>query len=432
MRAPLVILAALSASAPAGAATRLSLADALAIARRHRSDVVQADLDVQLANLNVLRGWLERVHLNVSASFTEQYDRQNLNAPPELCGVDNACNVAPEQHLYNVQASLNVPVWSGFTVEADLRRAKAYQRAARADKESKLRALDREVTAAYWGVRRAEMLLELARAALKRNEEVAQLVKVRLDRGIVSPVDFNRAATSVLRERNEVVALSERVAQARTELAAALQICDEVELTDNPPTAPPPLPDLDQAIADAERLRPEIRVAQAHLDAQVEGVRAAKGGLWPHVDLFAQGSIANQALGLPQPNAVGNFTAGVAVSWVVFDMMTTWNNVREAQILRDRVAQDRVRIDFTVRAEVHMAHARLWAAIERRQSLARAVSLAESTADLVRKRYLTGTAIFIELLDAQAEQIRLESEAADNAVELADASAQLAIATGHR
>lgn len=427
----LLLLCSVLCAAPAQASTRLSLADAVALARCRRSDVAQADIDVDLSRLNVLRAKLERVHLTVAVSFNEQYERLNINAPMALCAsFGEACNAADEAHLFNATAALAVPVWSGLSVEADLSRAKALHRAARAEREAKLRALVREVTGAYWAVRRAEMLLSLARTAARRNEEIAALVKARADRGIVSYVDYNRAQTMVLSERNDVRRLEEQVETAHAALAAALQIDDDIELTDEVPLQAAPLPRLGDLLTQARVARPEVKALQANLEAQQQQVRSVQGQLWPQVGLFANGSLGNSAFGLPQSTLIGNFSVGVSVNWTVFDMLTTWNNVREARYLRDRVAQDRRRIDYTVRAEVRAAYVRLSKALERRDSILRAVGLAESTVDLIRKRYLTGTSLVIEVLNAESELLRLESEAADNAVEIADARAELWLASG--
>jgi outer membrane protein TolC len=421
----------LGLAAPLHATTRLSLADAIALARCRRSEMVQADIDVQLSQLNVLRAGLERVRLTLTTSFNEQYEQLNMNAPKALCdSFGEACNAPAEAHNFNAAAALVVPVWTGLSVEADLARAKALHRAARADREAKLRALTREVIGAYWAVRRGEMLLALGRIGLRRTEEIAALVKARADHGIVSMVDYNRAQTMVLSQRSQLTGIEERVEAARTQLAAVLQVNDEIELTDQPPVQGGALPRLDQVLAQAQAGRPEIKLAQASLEAAQQQVRSVKGQLWPQVSLFANANLGNTAFGLPQPTLIGNVTAGVSVNWTVFDMLTTWNNVREAQYLRDRTAQDRVRIAYTIGAEARTAWFRLKKSIERRDSILRALGLAESTVDLIRKRYLTGTSLLIEVLSAEAELLQLESEAAENAIEIADARAELAHAGG--
>jgi outer membrane protein TolC len=310
----LVVAAILLSASPVAATTRLSLAEAVELAKCRRSEMQQADIDVQLGALNVLRAKLERVHLVVSTSFNEQYDKIDWGADPNVCkSLGSTCGADQENHIFDAHASLQLPIWSGFTVEADLAMAKALHRASQADRQSKLRALVREVTAAYWAVRRAEMLLELARVALRRNEEIAGLVKARAEHGIVSMVDYNRAQTRVLSERSEIASLEEQVESARAELAATLQLNDTIELTDQPTMTGPPLPRIEDLLAQA-RSRPEIKLMEAHLDAGRERVRSAKGQLWPQVSLFANAGVGNTILGIPQNQIVGNVTAGLGVN----------------------------------------------------------------------------------------------------------------------
>jgi outer membrane protein TolC len=426
-----VALALVLLGAPAYATTKLSLADALAFARRHRSEVGQADIDIRLARLNILRAQLQHVHLTIEGSFSEQYQQINVNAPLQLClQFGEACNVGSEGHIVNLSGNLSVPLWSGMTIEAETTRARALGRAAQAQKRATLRAIILEVTSAYWAVRRVELLLHVEEASIQRDMEIAASTRARVDAGIAPLADYNRAQTAILGKRSSILDFEARLAEARAQLGAALQIDDTFELTDDPLTVVPSLPPLEMALREAARTRPEIAATRAELEAQHAQVRSAQGMLWPQVNVFAQASATNQFIGVPQPSLIGNFVAGVSVNWLAFDMLTTWNNVREARFARDRAAASTTRVGYTVSAEVRAAHARLDKTVAQRATIEHAIELAVSTLDIIKRRYKAGTALLIEVIDAEEELLRLESQQVDNAVGIAEAQAALDAARG--
>jgi outer membrane protein TolC len=426
----IVGLAILLAAGPAQAATKLSLSDAIALAERHRSEVAQAEIDIRLAELNTLRAWLERAHLSLNGQLMEQYEKINANAPQQLCmQLPEACIPGSEQHIINLNASLTVPLWSGLTVENDLSRAHALERSASAHKRATLRMLVVEVASTYWAVRRMEFLRDLSAKQLKRNEEISQLTKSRVDAGIAASVDFNRTETLVLRQESDIVRFESSLAQARAQLAAVLQVDDDLELTEELKNEEA-VPGLEIVLEDAKKLRPELTALDAQLDAARAQVGSLQGAYWPQVSLFAQANAQNQALGIPQSTLLGNFSGGVMVSWLVFDTFTTLNAVKEAELALDRLAQDRVRARYIVEADVRSAHARLQKAVERREPTKKAMSIALASLEIMKKRYKAGTALLLEVLDSQNEMLRTESDSIENGVEIAEASAALQAARG--
>src|SRR5262249_59151115 len=99
----------------------LSLDEALAVARRNRSDLQQAAIDVERADLNLLRAKLERVHLTIVGSASERWQRLQFQLFGPTVNDNAACFGGPcpdEQHNYGGTADLTIPIWTGFTVEA--------------------------------------------------------------------------------------------------------------------------------------------------------------------------------------------------------------------------------------------------------------------------------------------------------------------------
>jgi outer membrane protein TolC len=411
----------------------LSLADALTLARAHRSEVTQADLERRRAQLGVLRAWLQRAHLTIQASVAGQAQQLNLNGPPEACALTpGLCNTFA--HPYNAQATLTVPIWSGLTVEAELERARANERAAAADLRTALNSVALEAATAYWEVRRAELSIDVARRSLERTRDIERAARARVEAGIAPQVDLERARVQTLRQAEQVTALEAQLASARAELGAALQLDERFHLVEDPSAHTPALPPLERALAEAARSRPELISACAQAEAQAQAVRSAKGAYWPQLSLFGQATAGNQLFVLtpPQQQELLVFTAiaGVQLNWIMFDTLSTWTAVRDAGLVRDRVSESAVRLRYRVRADVESAHGRLASALQRKAIAADAVTAARRALELLQRRYQVGSALVLELILAQADLTNLEGDLLDAAVTTAEAEAALQAAVG--
>jgi outer membrane protein TolC len=422
----------------AAAQRRLSLQEAISLGARSRSDYVQAQIDLERAGLGLLRARLERVHLTIALNASEQAQKLGEPITGSSSQIDQFCQGFPdacgnEKHTFLGQATLTVPVWSGFQIEADIARARWLEKVAKAQSAGTLRTIALDVARAYWSVRRVELLREVEAEAVRRDSEIEQVVGVRVRAGIAPQVDENRARVATLREKAQLAQLDGQLVEARAQLAAVLQIDDEIVLTEDPSAHAPLVPPLQLALDDARTGRPELLAASAQTEAQAEAVRSAKSGYWPQLTLFAHADVQNSnpfVAGLAQNDLSANFSVGGRVDWTLFDTLTTWAQVRDADYQRERYQADRARQGFLIDADVRGAHARLAKAIAQRAALTESERVARETLDVIRKRYQAGDALVIELVDAQVQLLRSESDLVDNAVTIAQADADLEAARG--
>jgi outer membrane protein TolC len=424
-------LVCLCVATPARAEHPLSLTDAIRLARGHRSETAQAEIDIRRAKLGVLRAWLERAHLTVQASFAEQAQQLNLNGPSQVCTLTPA-TCAVEAHAFSAQANLTVPLWSGFRVEADLARARAQEQVAHAGLRAALNSIALDAATTYWEVRRAELTIDVARRSLARVQEIEHAARVRVEAGIAPQVDLERAHVSTLRQAETVAALDGVRAQARAQLGAALQVEDDFVLSENPKLHAPNLPRLENVLAEAASFRPELAGARAQVEVQAQAVRVARSGYWPQISLFGTATAGNTFLYIPQERASFLYTVigGLQADWLLFDSLSTWTAVKDARLLRDRAQLDEARTRAQVRADVQSAHGQLAAALARARIAAEAVEAAGRALYLLQKRYQVGSAILLEVLVAQSDLTQLEGDQLDAEVATAEAEAALAAAVG--
>jgi outer membrane protein TolC len=409
----------------------LSLKGALERAFKQHSDLAIADLEVRLARIQKVRAALRRVRVRLDGRWSEQRERRYVGASAELCaGQGLACGGWARARVVDASAQLELPLWTGMALEAEWARARHLERASLAERRARRLALTLEVTRAYWTVRWMELLRQSARQALERRVLVAASIKARFGAGIAPRTDQGRAQTAMLRQRAQLSELEGRLAEARADLGAALELDPSFVLTDDPPAAPPPLPSLALALDQARRQRPELEAAGARTAAQDEQARIVRGALWPEVSLFARAEARNELLGIPQPDLIRHYSAGLLFSWLSLDGLATWQDARAAELDRQKAGHQGARIAQLVDAEVRRAHGQLAAALAERAPLLEAQAIARDTVTLIQRRYQAGAALLIEVLDAEDELAELDAAAAGNAVDIAVAQAALASARG--
>src|SRR5437879_1718913 len=78
----------------AHAARKLSLAEALVLAKSVRSESARADVDLKIADVEILRAALQRVRLTANVSYSDGYQRFNVGVPDAFCAsIPSACPV---------------------------------------------------------------------------------------------------------------------------------------------------------------------------------------------------------------------------------------------------------------------------------------------------------------------------------------------------
>lgn len=410
---------------------KLSLQGAVERAMSRRSELATAELDVRLARIERVRAALRRVRLRLDGRWSEQRERRFVGASAELCAAQGiSCGGWARARVIDAAAQVELPLWTGMALEAEWSRARHLERASQAEQRARRRDLKLEVTRAYWTVRWLELLRTSAQQALERREQVAAAIKARFGAGIAPRTDQGRAESARLRQRAQLAELEGRLTEARADLGAALQIDPAFTLTDDPPTTAPVLPSLAGALAEARRQRPELEAAGARTAAQGEQARVVRGALWPEISLFARAEAHNELLGIPQPNLIRHYSAGLLFSWLSLDGLAIWQDARAAELERQKLGHEGQRLAHLIDAEVRRAHGQLAAAVAERTPLLEAQAIARDTVALIKRRYQAGAALLIEVLDAEDELAELDAATVGNAIDIAVGQAALMAAQG--
>jgi outer membrane protein TolC len=299
-----------------------------------------------------------------------------------------------------VQPLVNVSAWHGRE-QAARRLDAARLRLARIADEVAV-----STTEAYFGAVTAAELVQAAaggRAAAQRALEQAEGAYAE---GLVPRLDLLNARTRLADMEARVARAEAAAIAAKSALRAVLGLESDtpLELSDQVPEPP-----LDLATAgERPRERADVRAMEEVVAAAESGVKSARAGRLPEVNLFAR----YQQVDLNQPLNYDDddWIVGVNLTWTVFSGFGVQGAIGEAQAtageLRAELGAQRRR------AAREASDSRAWWQAELRawQSARASVAGAEEALELAERRYAEGLGDMTDLLLAQANALEASTQ----------------------
>jgi len=317
-------------------------------------------------------------------------------------GFDFGSAGATDLYSASLDASWEIDVFGGVrrgyeAAQADLARSEE-------DLLDVLVSLAAEVALSYVDVRSFQARLAIAQANLQAQAETAEIVGWRVQAGLATELELERARSNVAQTRAQIPSLLTSLEQSRNGLAVLLG---------EPPGAlaeqlaePRPVPVTPREVAvgvpaDTLAQRPDVRRAEADLEAQTARVGVATARAYP--SLTALGSIGLEALtpgGLLDAGASAWRLAG-STAWTVFDAGAIRGGIEADDALREQaLARFRSSV-LDALAEVENALVAYAQEQDRRQALADGSAAAERAVALAQDQYGAGLVDFEIVLDSQ-------------------------------
>lgn len=444
------------AQAPApGDTLRVTLQDAVARALAQGDEVRLAGARSAAANAQVGQARATALPaLRMNGAFTHVYENARAQAVGQIFNQPNT---------YNVNFNLSAPLFQGGRISAGLRSARGLRGAAQADVEQARADVTLDVLDAYLGALFADRLVQIQRENVRLADERVTQVEQLERAGRSSRYD-------VLRARVERANLEPAAIQA--EGARDLALLELRRLTNLPASQPLRLttPVSAEAVAamagsagavvanDSAAIAaiPSVRAAELRYSATRAGIAIARADYLPTLSVFVQSGFqafptdwrfptsrgALDTVDCPagsEPDRVctqqnggwfSDRSAGLQVSWPVFDGFRTRSNVAlaraQADISRAQYAQAREAAAVqlaTARSDLQTAQAQFAATRAN-------VSEAEEAFRLASLRFNRGLSTQLDVSDAQLALATARSNEARATHELYLAAAGLARALG--
>ncbi|OGW62983.1 MAG: hypothetical protein A2V83_11030 [Nitrospirae bacterium RBG_16_64_22] len=196
------------------------------------------------------------------------------------------------------------------------------------------------------------------------------------------------------------------------------------------------MPPLDESAREALAKRPEVRQADAQVEAARQSVRAAQGQHWPTISAsgsytWNDGTADSARLG--GTSDLGNsWSAQVGLSIPLFAGFSGYGKIREAEANLDAAQANRENLKQGVLFDVNQAHANLDDARVRVTLTESNLKKARENMDLAKGRYDAGVGAIIEVTDANTSLVKGETDALQALGDLQLAIARLERAMGRR
>lgn len=225
--------------------------------------------------------------------------------------------------------------------------------------------------------------------------------------GLVSRLDVLNARTRVAEMEARLGDAEARVIATESALREALGIDKDVsiELTDAVPEPPLRLAEGDERLQE----RADLRALQQGVAAAEAGVKRARAGHLPDVNLFARYQRVD--LNHPLDYDETDWIVGVTLGWTLFSGFGVAGAIDEAQA---EAWQRRVELSAQQRrVQSEASDTRAWwqAEVQAWQSAARSITGAEEALALAERRYAEGLNDMTEVLQAQASALRARTRA---------------------
>lgn len=362
----------------------------------------------RLERARALRGVAAGERLpSVDARGSYEHRRESENTP------FGAFIPRTDIHSIGFDASWEPDFWG--RVSRSIESAGRDLEASEADVHTVAVALAAEVARTYVELASAQRRLEIALSNVELQERTLQLVRSRVDAGLVGPRDVAQASANVESTRSRVPALQSSARAAAHRLAVLLglppgELGSELSTLRNVPRAPASL--VVGVPADLLRRRPDVVAAEHRYAAEVARIGVAEGDLYPRFTLSG-------TLGLSSDGSEHLFDGdsrvlgiGPSVRWNLFDGGRLRERVRAQEASALAAQNEWEQTVLLALEEAENAMTSFVREQDRRASLERAAEHARRAVELAQTQYREGLTDFQAVLDSLRIVAGLEDELA--------------------
>jgi len=381
---------------PAMAAEPLTLAEALATAKKNHPQIEEAAaaLTASDAKLGQAKAnYWPQINLSADWNKSDTY-LPTLGAMKETEMSSTA--VVVRQNIYDFGRT------AGAAAAARGVKAAAAENLAASRQDVSFR-----LKTAWYLLFAAEQQVEASRKTVAAREALAHQATEFFKHGTRSKVEAARAEATLFAGKSLLIRAENNRDLAKLELANAMGV---MSLDDRPlletETVSGPLPENLATLRDeALTGRSEMKRLAALRDAASGSLRSAKSGYLPTLSGMASVGDAGQSM-LPEERA---WALGVNLSLPVFSGFATKEQVREAEALIQGVEAQQKSLRMQIGKEVESAWLAIKEARARFEENAKETAAAQESQRLSMERYKEGLGTMVEAIDAQAQAMNAET-----------------------
>lgn len=419
---------------------RLSLEDALRIARVNNPAVRRAANDVDVASAEERRAFAAFLpNLNASLNFSGSKSRSltgrgNFDEPIERPDFIEFTSSSASQGI-----SLQMTLFDGGQTWQRLRSSRSNARAVTARVDREMLQLEADVTRRYFEAVRAQQRIRLEERLLASRRDQLEVTERQLRVVASGPVDVLGAQVDLATQEQAVAQARGDAAKQMLLLAEAMGIEGELdaELVDAlPPIFEPSVLDAEALVALALEASPRIRELEASLAAARQSASAARASRLPSISATTSfgRSISRSELDaffeMNPPNRGLSFSIGASVP--LFSRYQTTAAIVQADVARANAEENLRAGRIAVEREIRSALIDLENAYRSVQLADRSAELSAARLEMAREQYRAGARNFTEIQAVADQAARAEREAVERRFAFVSALIDLELRVGRR
>jgi outer membrane protein len=412
----------LGAAGVAAQTQSVTLADAIRLSERVQPDVVRAAGGVRTASAQHRSAWGAYLpSLSASSSASDFFSEGTSRIDPVTGQLTNGNS---SNRSISTSLSANVDLFTGFRRGADMRAARAGERAADASLIDARFQQALVTTNQFLDALAADQLLQVRETSVRRAEEQLKTAVAKLHAGSATRSDSLRSLVTLGNARLDLITTQAQLAGAEANLARLIGQTGRVQALDDSAFYRV-LPAIDtQALrTEAESKSPRVRSAGASAAEARANVSASRSAYWPSLNLAANtGWNGNRA---DDYSLLNQRQLSLSLRWNLFNGFDRELTIvqREADLdVAEASASDAQR---AVQAELITRVAELDAARSRIEITQTSVLAAREDLRVQQERYRLGASTIVDLLTSQEALNQAEVDVVNARFDYLRAKAQI-------
>src|SRR3954470_27025 len=424
-----VCLAALGAAAQMPRV--LSLDEALRIARERQPQLRDARAAVEAAQARVDQSRAPFLP-QVGGLVTYQHNlRPSASASGVTAPAPSGVTTSRSANFYNAAITLNQLIWDFGKTAGQYEASKLLASAQQNAERTVALQIDNNVRAAFFQARATRALAGVAREAVENFGKHLDQTQGFVEAGTRPEIDLAQARADLANAKAQLIDAQNNYLISKAQLNQAMGVAgaSDYDVADE---SLAPVPDEDASLESLAQQaltnRPELASIENQVRAQLETVRAFKGGYWPTIS----GNVGATEGGATPDDLTSNATLGLTLSWQLFQGGETRAQVHEPEPVAGQLSAQLDLQRLQVRLDVEQALLAIRAAKSVLEAQRETVLNARDRLRLAEGRYETGVGNAIELGDAQVALTTAEAQTVQADDRLSTARAQLLRALGQK
>jgi len=336
--------------------------------------------------------------------FNAGADRRNLS------GNQGSAELDITSYELSLGASYEVDLWGRFASLTDAARSDLL--AEEETRRTLAQSIVAETVLLYLEIESLERRIQIARQNIDSFRRSLEFVSTRYRRGLISVLDVRQARRVLAQAEAVLPELEQLLGLRQQELAVLL---GRYPTTSDPrqqpedyfqqmPPVPPGLP------SELLQRRPDIRAAEARLQAANRRIGAAKAARFPSIFLTGEYGFSSDELNRLVDLDFDFWSATAGLTQPIFNAGRLKANQRGAEARYEQEAAVYARTLLTAFSEVEAALLTRKKQIERRERLYRFREEARATGRVAAQRYIRGLTPYLDVLDAQRTRFEAEDQ----------------------